>query len=164
MVRVTSIVLAVADGLSRAAADLPVGQTNVTCAATSDWVRTSLSHWFCLGLSLLPQAKNSLGQNPCVVAAQLAATSLNQSISLPALDGASFYYNNIPAPWSCNAPFYSLFAECSDCQGGSWQDWADWTKNCTQVFDDFQGPVSDQTEIPPWSELTNVVRTSRSFR
>jgi hypothetical protein len=147
MVRVTSIVLAVADGLSRAAADLPVGQTNVTCAASSDWVRTSLTRWFfCLELSLLPQAKNSLGQNPCVVAAQLAATSLNQSISLPALDGASFYYNNIPAP------------------GGSWQDWTDWTKNCTQVFDDFQGPVSDQTEIPPWSELTNVVRTSCSFR
>jgi hypothetical protein len=53
---------------------------------------------------------------------------------------------------------YSLAAACGDCQGDTWQTWQEWTVNCTEVYQNFQGTVPDDTVIPPWADLDVTVR------
>ncbi|KAH9047436.1 hypothetical protein EDB83DRAFT_1461423 [Lactarius deliciosus] len=93
---------------------------------------------------------NSLGQNPCNVAAYLEATcGTGRSL----YRGPNAGQSNL---CECNTVVYSLVSACGACQGSSeWIQWSQWYINCTTVSTDgtYPNSIPAGTRIPRWAYL-----------
>jgi len=102
---------------------------------------------------------NSLGQNPCNVAAYLEATCGTGLFSIAPLPQGSLYrgpnagQDNL---CQCNTIVYSLVSACGACQGSSsWIQWSQWRVNCSTVSSagTYPNAIPDGTRIPHWAYL-----------
>jgi len=108
---------------------------------------------------------NSLNQNPCNVAASLAASCNAGEFNIPPLPPGG-QYAGPPAgkatSCKCNTISYSLLSACAACQGSSWILWSSWSINCTTVAQPstYPNPIPDGTRVPYWAyidvETTNT--------
>ncbi|KAH9059771.1 hypothetical protein EDB87DRAFT_742134 [Lactarius vividus] len=102
---------------------------------------------------------NSLGQNPCNVAAYLEATCGSGLFKIDPLPQGSLYRGpnvNQSNLCECNSVVYSLVSACGACQGSAqWIPWSQWILNCTTVSTDGTYPKSIPagTRIPHWAYL-----------
>ncbi|KAH9952298.1 hypothetical protein BGW80DRAFT_1260935 [Lactifluus volemus] len=103
---------------------------------------------------------NSLGQNPCIVAAYLQGACDNGVYTIPKLNpGDSYTGPSGPADASdlckCNTVVYSLMSACDACQGARWFPWATFSANCTAVdpLTTFSNVIPTGTAVPEWAFL-----------
>ncbi|KAF8267471.1 hypothetical protein EI94DRAFT_1730415 [Lactarius quietus] len=93
---------------------------------------------------------NSLQQNPCLVAATLAAECNN-----------GYYPGN---QCLCNTVSYNLFSACSACQGESWKNSSEWLSNCTPAViansGTFPGPIPVGIRVPKWAYFAYGINDS----
>ncbi|KZV73406.1 hypothetical protein PENSPDRAFT_648941 [Peniophora sp. CONT] len=110
---------------------------------------------------------NTLGQDPCVIAASLEGVCSNGTFTLPALSQGQHYTGpkaNATDPedardlCKCNTVTYSLISACTACQNSTWSTWDDWSYNCTAVWIDGEYPKSipNETRVPAWAYLPVV--------
>jgi len=97
---------------------------------------------------------NTLGQNPCTVAAYMLSTCSGGSTTLvPLLTGELYVpYQDTNFCW-CSAIAYSLLSACDGCQGSIWNSWLEYTYNCTNTLppSSFPNPVPEGTRLPQWA-------------
>jgi len=107
---------------------------------------------------------NSLGQNPCTVAAYLMSTCNGGSFTIKSLAPGHHYTG--PSDYDdadscmCNTVTYSLLSACAACQGEEWIWWPKYTYNCTNVLpaSSFPNPVPDGTHVPYWALIDVTVK------
>ncbi|KAH9973133.1 hypothetical protein BGW80DRAFT_286823 [Lactifluus volemus] len=72
---------------------------------------------------------NSLGQNPCTVAAYILSTCNGSTYDIQALpQGSSYYANSVAGAnnaCKCSGVVYSLLSSCDACQGDLWITWGE---------------------------------------
>ncbi|KAI0247545.1 hypothetical protein BJV78DRAFT_909637 [Lactifluus subvellereus] len=112
---------------------------------------------------------NSLGQNPCAVAAYLQAVCNDGVFTIPPLPpGDSYTGPTGPGDAAdlckCNTVVYSLMSACDACQGAMWLPWETWTRNCTAVDPPttFLRLIPTGTRVPEWAFL-EVTASSTPF-
>ncbi|KAI0256989.1 hypothetical protein BJV78DRAFT_1150861 [Lactifluus subvellereus] len=119
----------------------------------------------CLLLLIGPacaESFNSLGQNPCLIAAHLAAVCNNGVFAIPALLPQHSYTGpNGPDNGDvckCNTVLYNLISACDACQGDSWTTYSAWSYNCTTQAPagTFPEPIPAGTRVPNWAYLNPV--------
>ncbi|KAN0140943.1 hypothetical protein V8E53_001387 [Lactarius tabidus] len=133
-----------------------------------DAARAQVSAPNCTDEALYTWSSNSLDQNPCLVAAYLAAVCNNGAFSIPALlpqnsyTGPSGIDDNDPC--KCNTVVYNLISACDACQGASWILYSEWSFNCTDSAKaapgTFPEPVPDGTRIPKWAYIDTSIGDS----
>ncbi|KAH9958294.1 hypothetical protein BC827DRAFT_609932 [Russula dissimulans] len=103
---------------------------------------------------------NSLDQNPCLIAAYLAAVCNNGEFSVPALLPQHSYNGPNGSDdddiCKCNPVLYNLISACDACQGDTWIPYVTWTANCTTVWNSslsFPKPIPAETRVPKWAFL-----------
>ncbi|KAF8274380.1 hypothetical protein EI94DRAFT_1825404 [Lactarius quietus] len=105
---------------------------------------------------------NSLQQNPCLVAAYLAAACSNNNIfAIPPLRPGNSYTGpsglDDTQGCTCNTVYYNLISACDACQGSSWIAYSEWTLHCTAAnigsAGTFPPPIAAGTRIPEWAYL-----------
>ncbi|EIW84648.1 hypothetical protein CONPUDRAFT_162025 [Coniophora puteana RWD-64-598 SS2] len=132
---------AIAVGLGRMARSQ---STNVTCPTSLWW------------------ANNTMGQNPCLMAAY-AYEPCSGNVDVTTLASGTVYSgagNQTSLEGClCNTVTYSLFAACATCQNVAAQDWATWSGGCSgSTIGQLQYPpgVPSGTVFPPWAYLPIV--------
>ncbi|KAI0064538.1 hypothetical protein BV25DRAFT_1989821 [Artomyces pyxidatus] len=105
---------------------------------------------------------NSLGQNPCTVAAYLEATCNGGQFVIAPLQ-PDHEYTGPSGPddgdmCKCNTVAYSLISACDACQGAAWIQWSEWSLNCTSVAppSTFPEAIPSGTRVPHWAYLDVV--------
>ncbi|KAH9066328.1 hypothetical protein EDB87DRAFT_708702 [Lactarius vividus] len=105
---------------------------------------------------------NSLQQNPCWVAAYLAAVCNNNTIIITALQ-PQHYYTGPSGPddddiCKCNTVVYNLISACDACQGESWIPYSVWSFNCTTKTTPgyFPKQIPASTRVPHWAWAYNT--------
>ncbi|KAH9955180.1 hypothetical protein BGW80DRAFT_375632 [Lactifluus volemus] len=113
-------------------------------------------------VSSLNWTYNSLGQNPCEVAAFLQSICYGGEFHIPALPQGRAY--NGPAYGDntlckCSTIVYSLLSACDACQGDPWFNWKDFSGNCTagQPASSFPVPVPAGIRVPQWALIDITV-------
>jgi len=107
---------------------------------------------------------NSLGQNPCTVAAYLLSTCNGGSFTINALPNGGHYTGPTGADnndlCECNTVTYSLLSACDGCQGEAWLTYSSFVSNCTRLMTPktFPNPVPSGTSVPYWA-LIDVTGT-----
>lgn len=102
---------------------------------------------------------NSLGQNPCGVAAYMISTCAGGSFTLPPLGNGYAYGPTLGTdPCVCNTVTYSLLSACQGCQGDKWFTYSAFTTNCTMVLAPatFPNPVPSGTSVPYWALIVTA--------
>ncbi|KAI9459394.1 hypothetical protein F5148DRAFT_1218816 [Russula earlei] len=104
---------------------------------------------------------NSLGQNPCYVAAYLESSCNGGQFQIPPLTPGVLYggpFAGGSTLCQCNTVVYSLVSACGACQGGSWVQWSQWSFNCSSVSEDGTYPTAlpRLTRVPRWAYLSVV--------
>jgi len=99
---------------------------------------------------------NSLGQNPCAVAAYLTSSCNNGSYTVPPISPPSVYAGQ--TSWGenvclCNTVVYSLVSACAACQGASWVLYSTWTYNCSSWSQPttYSLAIPNGTRVPHWA-------------
>jgi len=112
-------------------------------------------------------SSNSLGQNPCWVAAYLEGQCSSGAFDIPPLNLEGYMYGGPNGDQGddicqCNTVVYSLVGACGACQGGSWPDYPTWSYNCTNnaIAGIFPESVPDGTRVPKWAYLPLVLNDS----
>jgi len=114
-------------------------QSSVTCDSTYNW------------------AKNSLGQDPCVVGSYLLRVCDTSNITIPTLPVGDNYNPGDTSPCNCNSVTYTLIAACADCQDGNFDTWSFWSENCTAPYDKIYPEILPAgTAVPGWAYLDVV--------
>ncbi|KAN0140945.1 hypothetical protein V8E53_001389 [Lactarius tabidus] len=112
---------------------------------------------------------NSLQQNPCLVAAYLAAVCNSGSFIIPSLIPGNSYNGPSGADngdqCKCNTVLYNLLSACDACQGQSWIPYTVWTSNCTTKVSPgtFPSPVPAGTRVPYWAYIDISIGDSWNF-
>ncbi|TFY82206.1 hypothetical protein EWM64_g1800 [Hericium alpestre] len=101
-------------------------------------------------------ASNSLGQNPCLIAAYVEAVCDGGQFSIPALAPDHHYTGPTAGNGNqclCNTVAYSLISACDMCQGNSPLQWSLWSFNCSSTSPDGTLPflIPGGTRIPQWA-------------
>ncbi|VDC06652.1 unnamed protein product [Peniophora sp. CBMAI 1063] len=107
---------------------------------------------------------NSLGQNPCLIAASLEGVCSNGTFTLPALSPGQHYTGpkanatdsaDAQDLCKCNTVAYSLISACTACQNSTWSTWFEWSYNCSAVWVDGEYPetIPNNTRVPSWAYL-----------
>jgi hypothetical protein len=99
-------------------------------------------------------SSNSKGQTPCQVAGYLGSVcSDDNSFSIGPINGQQDYGLSLQQQnnCSCSSVFYSALSACAACQGASYENWAQWTFNCTTVYTIFPNPIPSGTAVPNWA-------------
>ncbi|KAI9508317.1 hypothetical protein F5148DRAFT_930723 [Russula earlei] len=102
---------------------------------------------------------NSLGQDPCLIVAYLAAVCSNGAFSVPALLPQHSYTGPSGQDdddlCKCNTVAYSLISACDACQQESWITYTTWRINCTSVATPgtFPKPIPEGTRVPSWAYI-----------
>jgi len=102
---------------------------------------------------------NTLGQNPCLVAAYLFSQCSGKPWSIDALPpGSTASYNNPSQEdanlCQCNTVAYDLISACSICQAHNVIQWIQWIQNCPAnltVVGMYTETVPSQTSIPSFA-------------
>ncbi|KAF8495485.1 hypothetical protein F5888DRAFT_1711245 [Russula emetica] len=106
---------------------------------------------------------NSLGQNPCMVAAYLMETCSNDgSFTIYDLSPGGSPYNVGSSGTSstqdsnlcmCNTVTYSLLSACDACQGVEWNSWSAYSLDCIKTLppSSFPNPIPSGTRVPQWA-------------
>jgi len=100
---------------------------------------------------------NTLGQNPCTVAAYVLSTCSGGSFLINSLQPGNSYSGPSGSDDSdlceCNTIAYSLISACDACQGADWISWAEYKYNCTTILppSSFPNPVPAGTSVPHWA-------------
>ncbi|KAF8633430.1 hypothetical protein AX17_004601 [Amanita inopinata Kibby_2008] len=111
----------------------------------------------CTGGPKFQWAFNSLGQSPCVIAADLAGVCDPRGFNIPPLPPNDVYFGP-PAssadPCRCNSVFYSLLSACAACQNRNFIGWTAFSTNCTQVYlTVFPRQIPAKTAVPHYAYL-----------
>ncbi|KAH9960178.1 hypothetical protein BC827DRAFT_1209690 [Russula dissimulans] len=80
---------------------------------------------------------NSLGQNPCSVAASLEALCFGGEYVIDPLQSGHSYNGPLYGESNscqCNTVVYSLVSACGACQGSTWITWSQWSFNCSDIY------------------------------
>jgi hypothetical protein len=102
--------------------------------------------------------QNSLGQDPCTVAADLESSCRSETYEVPPLGSTGDYYippqstNAGDLQCECNTVVYSLYEACTSCQGGLILSWTNWSTSCTNI--DVAGlpyTIPSGTDVPHWA-------------
>ncbi|KAH9973124.1 hypothetical protein BGW80DRAFT_286675 [Lactifluus volemus] len=106
---------------------------------------------------------NSMGQDPCRVAAVLESPCIFYTPSLPALPLGGSYPPSNDSSCKCSSVVYSLLSACAACQGGSWISWSDYIPNCLRdQYIDISRPyvfaIPSGTSVPYWARIDVTVR------
>jgi hypothetical protein len=104
---------------------------------------------------------NSLGQSPCVVAANMLATCYEGSYTLAPLPTGYGYRGptqpDLSNKCQCSTVGYSLISACVLCQKGGPLSWSKYVANCTSTLlvppSRFPNPVPNGTRVPHWAIL-----------
>ncbi|KAG1891137.1 hypothetical protein F4604DRAFT_1913950 [Suillus subluteus] len=103
-----------------AAALVPRGafaqMSTVTCLSSFGWMN------------------NSLGQDPCLVAAYLQSAC--EATTIDPLPPGYIYAAPSAAlanPCACSTVTYSMLSACADCQNATYLNWTSWSLSCTQT-------------------------------
>ncbi|KAH9955188.1 hypothetical protein BGW80DRAFT_375961 [Lactifluus volemus] len=107
---------------------------------------------------------NSIGQNPCTVAAFLQSTCYQGSFAIGPLPQGYEYagpdaHENTTC--KCSTVVYSLLSACDACQGSGWFRWYDYSTNCTTgepSASSFVNPVPQGTRVPYWALIDVTVQ------
>jgi len=124
----------------------------------SGFAASQVSYPTCTDASL-DWSFNSVGQNPCQVAAYLQSTCWQGSFAVPPLAPGYEYTgpsgNGDADLCKCNTVTYSLLSACDACQGELWVSWSEWVANCsnTEPPSNFPNPVPIGIYVPYWSTL-----------
>jgi len=131
-----------------AASDLVVAQINAPdCSLTWNW------------------SFNSLGQDPCTVAAYLMSTCNNGAFTISALAPGYSYTGPTVLQGTnlciCNTVVYNLLSACDACQGATWIPWTQYETNCTATMppSTFPNPVPSGTRVPRWALMDDTGST-----
>ncbi|KAI0246495.1 hypothetical protein BJV78DRAFT_1254372 [Lactifluus subvellereus] len=120
----------------------------------------------------LSWTSNSIGQNPCVVAAHLMATCSGGSFSMPPLQQNNSYYgpardddSDAKDLCKCNTVVYSLLSACDACQQQEWIAWSRYSSNCTTIapVSSFPYRIPSGTYVPYWALFDVTVCRSIFF-
>jgi len=101
---------------------------------------------------------NSLGQSPCIVAANMIATCYAGSATLAPLPSGYGYrgpYHDYSNKCQCSTVGYSLISACVACQNGDPFYWSAYVANCTSTLppSQFPNPVPSGIYVPHWAIL-----------
>ncbi|KAF8463024.1 hypothetical protein DFH94DRAFT_481856 [Russula ochroleuca] len=102
---------------------------------------------------------NSIGQNPCIVAAYMLSTCKGGSYAIGALPTGSVYTGPSGTDGAnlcmCSTVGYSLLSACGGCQGETWITWSEYSFNCTKTLpaSQFPNPIPAGTCAPKWALL-----------
>ncbi|KAH9973131.1 hypothetical protein BGW80DRAFT_286772 [Lactifluus volemus] len=115
-------------------------------------------------VSSLGWSFNSIGQNPCTVAAFLQSTCYQGSFAIGPLPQGYEYggpdaHENTTC--KCSTVVYSLLSACDACQGSGWFRWYDYSTNCTTgepSASSFVNPVPQGTRVPYWALIDVTVQ------
>lgn len=126
-------------------------KSEVTCSSSFDW------------------AKNSKGQDPCLVAALLQADCRNgTNVTVPKLAVNEIYPGPDPANThdvcACNSIVYSLLCTCAACQGRFCVDWTSWTEHCAMAYlEGFPKDIPSDINVPLWAYNKITMASAPSF-
>ncbi|KAJ6525641.1 hypothetical protein B0H19DRAFT_1198149 [Mycena capillaripes] len=125
--------------------------TNATCSPSFAW------------------SLNTLGQNPCLVAAYLGSVCDDGLFVVPALPNNLGVYEGPTVAQAnacgCSSVFYSLLSACADCQSGHILTWSAFKANCSTVYPQiFIGDIPSATRVPHWAYQNITVLMLHSFR
>ncbi|KAH9980996.1 hypothetical protein BGW80DRAFT_303466 [Lactifluus volemus] len=107
-------------------------------------------------------SSNSLGQNPCLIAAYLLAACNNGSFSITALHSGNSYTGpdgpDNSNSCKCNTVVYCLISACDACQGNPWISWPEWSFNCTTKASEgtFPEAIPAGTRVPHWAFQNSI--------
>jgi len=122
--------------------------SNVTCMSSYKW------------------ASDSLGQNPCLVAAYLETSCGDPPVLVTPIPVGNTYLGPTSAqanPCTCNTVVYSLISACGACQNRSFVSWPAWSQTCTTVYvAKFPLSIPSAVEVPAWAYL-DVTLTNNAF-
>ncbi|KAF8463025.1 hypothetical protein DFH94DRAFT_481949 [Russula ochroleuca] len=110
---------------------------------------------------------NSLGQNPCLVAATMLGTCNGGSFTVFPLQAGGSYLDpsgDDSNLCKCNTVAYSLLSACEGCQGGDWITWSEYSLNCTKTLppSQFPNPVPTGTRVPFWALVDPTVQSNNN--
>ncbi|KAH8995355.1 hypothetical protein EDB92DRAFT_197829 [Lactarius akahatsu] len=109
---------------------------------------------------------NSLQQNPCLVAAYLAAVCNNGTLIITALQPQHYYTGPSGVDngdtCKCNTVVYNLISACDACQKESWISYSTWSFNCTTnaAGATFPEQVPSGTRVPHWAYLDTSIKNN----
>jgi len=101
---------------------------------------------------------NSLGQNPCAVAAYLVSPCNDGTFNLSAISSGWVYVGPtslVEDVCLCNTVVYSLYSACAACQGAGWISWSRWASNCSSVSPPttYSPVIQNWMRVPYWAYL-----------
>ncbi|KIM63769.1 hypothetical protein SCLCIDRAFT_1213929 [Scleroderma citrinum Foug A] len=98
---------------------------------------------------------NSIGQNPCLVAAFVLGACTGTQFIIPSLDPGFTYGGpsvSGATPCECNTITYNLIAACSICQNRIYIAWTSWSTNCSMTYPGvYPENIPSGTAIPHWA-------------
>ncbi|KAH7917959.1 hypothetical protein BV22DRAFT_922451 [Leucogyrophana mollusca] len=121
----------------------------------------------CLAATGYQWADNTIGQDPCIVAHDLFATTPppcnDNDVLFPPITAGQYY----PAPGGdgdansclCNTVIYSLVSACGLCQNATFLYWSQWIADCpvnAAVYQQWPASIPSTTEIPLWAYMPLV--------
>ncbi|KAI9447109.1 hypothetical protein BJY52DRAFT_375035 [Lactarius psammicola] len=133
--------------------------TSLFLLSASDLVLSQISAPNCTsGTSLWQWSFNSIGQNPCTIAAYLMGTCYGGDFTLDPIQNLTYSYSGPDLEEAvnlciCNSVAYNLLSACGMCQGGQQRTWSDYTYNCSSNEDPstFPNPIPAGTRVPQWA-------------
>lgn len=101
---------------------------------------------------------NSIGQDPCWIAAYLASACTGTPPALNfALPPTWHYfgpYVSTATPCKCSTVYYSVLSACALCQYGDSLTWSQWSVNCSYTWNQvFPAPIPPGTRVPRYAYL-----------
>ncbi|KAH9955186.1 hypothetical protein BGW80DRAFT_375934 [Lactifluus volemus] len=108
---------------------------------------------------------NSMGQDPCTVAALLESPCYGLTPSIPPLSPGSTYSGTTGSSYDgptcmCSTVVYSLLSACAACQGGSWISWSNYIPNCSgsDLSIPYLYAIPNGTYVPYWARIDVTVK------
>ncbi|KAK2463070.1 hypothetical protein APHAL10511_004725 [Amanita phalloides] len=100
---------------------------------------------------------NTKGQNPCLIAEDLAGQCDPAGFNIPPLPLNDVYFGPTVAQANachCSSVLYSLLSACGACQDRSWIKWSQYTPNCSEVYlTVYPKQIPADTGVPHWAYL-----------
>ncbi|KIM62175.1 hypothetical protein SCLCIDRAFT_120442 [Scleroderma citrinum Foug A] len=117
------------------------------------WASAQQSTVVCL--SDFAWMNNSIGQDPCLVAAFVLGACTGGQFLVPSLDSGFTYggpFISMATPCECNTITYNLMAACSICQNRAYITWSSWSTNCSMTYPGvYPEDIPSGTAIPHWA-------------
>ncbi|KAH9961981.1 hypothetical protein BC827DRAFT_1383744 [Russula dissimulans] len=134
-----------------------IGQPEVVLTVIEDYM-PYLAYIYSLPREVLPDSYNSLGENPCFIAAELESLCFGGEYVINRLQSGHSYFGPLygeSTSCQCNTVVYSLVSACGACQGSTWITWSQWSFNCSDLYgySVTTYPNTIGTRVPHWAYL-----------